>query len=148
MTDWFPRFADVKSVEDLSKLLAYPMVISAHVLQTGLTLSQPELQIDFSIPTGATGTGLLLSTLFIFLLKALYASFCAICAHLCIYGVEHSTRLPMHNFVAILLMALALSGVLGKDSAEVKALGLVQAWYYAAFVYGFYLLSWKKEHLP
>ncbi|MEJ8851253.1 hypothetical protein [Variovorax rhizosphaerae] len=148
MADWLPRFADVKSVEDLSKLLAYPMVISAHVLQTGLTISQPELYLDFSIPSGATGTALLLWTLCIFVIKAFYASFCAIAAHFCIAGIEHFIRFPMHSFVAALLMALALSGVLGKDSSAVSALGLVPAWYYAAFVFGFYLLAWHKENPP
>jgi len=106
MADWFPRFADVKSIEDLSKLIAYPLVISAHVLQTGLVLSVTEMSIIVEVPSEASGMRLYLLALVIFVAKAVYASLCAMFAHMGIAVVEHYTKFPMYTAVSALLMAL------------------------------------------
>jgi hypothetical protein len=150
MAEWFPRFADIKSVEDLSKIIAYPMVIAAHLLQTGLSLSIPEANINYSVDVSAGGTMPIIYLSLLLIAKSIYVSFAALCLHgLCaLINVVFKKHFPFLRFVASLLIGLAIAGVLGKDSSAIESLGIVQAWYYAILVFALYVLAWNRENYP
>jgi hypothetical protein len=146
MSDWFPRFADLKSIEDLSKLIAYPIVIAAHLLQTGLVITVPEQNFTFSLPKTDNTYFLYLAAIAIFTCKASYISLLLKFFHAVIIAISKITELEFHSLIAVLLLAGGITGVLGSGTTTVTSLGLVQAWYYASFVVGFYLMAWVKEN--
>lgn len=143
-TEWLPRFADIKSVEELSALLAYPMIIAAHVLQSGLSIDLGDFNIE--APNTADSFLSILILCCLFVAKAVISGFIALFVHAILALGQLKIEIPLQLLFGGLLMSFALAGVFGHDTALVKTIGLIPAWYYALFVYGVHLISWDKKN--
>jgi hypothetical protein len=148
MSEWFPRIADIKSIEDLSKVLAYPMIIAAHILQSGLTLSAPEINIHYAVNLSSEGYTFALTVGLVIIAKAIFICLGALAIHFLISLGQHlfASHFPFLQFISALVMGLSLAGVLGQNTPIVDTVGLKPAWYYAAFIFAFYLLAWQKDN--
>lgn len=145
-TEWLPRFADIKSVEELSALLAYPMLIAAFILQDGLSIHAGDIHIQ--APIAANSFVSILGLCGLFVAKAAWICLFALAVHFILGIGQLKLDFPFLLLAGGLLIAFALVGVLGRDAPLVSTLGLVSAWYYAIFVFGVYLITWDKKNGP
>lgn len=143
-TDWLPRFADIKSIEELSGLLAYPMLIAAFILQNGLSIHVGD--IDIHAPVSADSFASILWMCGLFVVKAAWICLWALAAIFLLSVGQLKLHFPFLLFAGGLLMAFALVGVFGREYPFVTQLGLIRVWYYAIFVFGVYLIIWDKKN--
>lgn len=149
MTDLMPKLTDVKSLQDLSKILAWPMLVVAYFLVTG-----PQITWDGEVWFGI-GDGLPMAVqtrrfFFIFVLKALWSGGIAAFAYIFIgelhAGIYIRWNWVLFPYISALLFALALLGIFG-SSRFVWLQHLDGFWSYAAIVWGFFLLAMTEQLL-
>lgn len=147
MTDLMPKLTDVSSLQDLSKILAWPMLVVAYFFITG-----PQIEFNgtvwLDIPDDLPMHNQTWLFFFIFILKALWSGSIAAFAYIFI-GELHSLLYIYRNivlfpYVASILFALALLGIFG-SSQFIWLKNLDSFWCYAAIVWGFFLLAMNKQ---
>jgi hypothetical protein len=147
MTDLMPKLTDVKSLQDLSKILAWPILIVAYFFVTG-----PQIEIDgtvwFSIADDLPMDVQTRRFFLIFILKAIWSGSIAAFAYVFI-GELHAEvyirwKWLLFPYVSAILFALALLGIFG-SSQFVWLRSLDSFWYYAAIVWGFFLLAMTEQ---
>jgi hypothetical protein len=149
MTDLMPKLTDVKSLQDLSKILAWPMLVVAYFLATGpqITLDGAiVLDIPDDVPM-STQTWLFFG---IFALKAFWSGGIAAFAY-AVIGELHKEmyfrwKWVLFPYVSAILFAFALLGIFG-SSQFVWLRNLDSFWCYAAIVWGFFLLAMTEQLL-
>ncbi|AQH01660.1 hypothetical protein A9R05_23030 [Burkholderia sp. KK1] len=146
MTDLMPKLTDVKSLQDLSKILAWPMLVVAYFLATG-----PQIEFDglwFGIVDDLPMDVQTRRFFLIFVLKAIWSGSIAAFVYLFI-GELHKLLYIYRNivlfpYVSAFLFALALLGIFG-SSQFIWLKNLDSFWCYAAIVWGFFLLAMTEQ---
>lgn len=136
--DVLPKIADVKTLKDLSKILIYPMLIAAFIVQTGLTLSLGSIYLEVSQESPVLAQSL--NFLLIFALKAAFISLITGCFHWLILYVHIITHLAALRVISVLFLAFGFIGIFAGDGF-VFLNTLNKMWFYTAFVIGFYCLA-------
>ncbi|MDR5838785.1 hypothetical protein [Caballeronia sp. LZ034LL] len=147
MTDLMPKLTDVKSLQDLSKILAWPMLVVAYFLATG-----PQIGFDgdllLDIPDGLPMSTQTWLFFFIFILKALWSGGIAAFVYILIGELHFEAyirwNLLIFPYISAFLFALALLGIFG-SSRFVWLRNLNSFWCYAAIVWGFFLLAMTEQ---
>ncbi len=146
MTDITPKITDAKSLQDLAKIFALPMVAVAYIFQTGATISwdgnvwfgmNPELpeEIQFN------------RLIFIFVLKAIWSGAIAAFAYALLGFIHIATDDRLLPVIAAILFALALFGLFGVSRfPQLKPID--SFWFYASMVWGFFLLAMTEQLKP
>ncbi len=144
-----PKVSEVKSLQDLSKVIVLPLIAVSYVLQTGLSLKIGDWAV--TVPAQASPAWMIFLIVVIFILKALFVSVAAIILY---FGLFYAHvwlicyRVNFLSCVALLFISLGFYGVLTEGS--VGPLSIVHhSWFYTAFVVGFFLLqaiSQFEEH--
>lgn len=147
MTDLMPKLTDVKSLQDLSKILAWPMLIVAYFLVTG-----PQIEFNdavwFDIPDSLPMDIQTRRFFLIFILKAVWSG--GIAAFVYLFVGELHAQLYIYRdivlfpYISAVLFALALLGIFG-SSQFIWLRNLDSFWCYAAIVWGFFLLAMTEQ---
>ncbi|MEX3893895.1 hypothetical protein [Paraburkholderia sp. BR10954] len=149
MTDLMPKLTDVKSLQDLSKILAWPMLVVAYFFVTGPHITWDGLVwfgIDDDLPIDVQTRRFFL----IFILKAIWSGGIAAFAYIFIGEIHTELYIRwdwvLFPYVSAILFALALLGIFG-SSQFVWLKNLDSFWCYAAIVWGFFLLAMTEQLL-
>lgn len=136
-----PKVSEVKNLQDLSKVIVLPLIAVSYVLQSGLSIGFGSWV--YFVPAEATSTGMILGTLVIFSLKAIFISALAVLLYFVLFYAHAWLVCYRVNFlqcVALLFIALGFYGVLTEGA--VGPLSIIHhSWFYTAFVVGFFLLQ-------
>lgn len=143
MTDIMPKITDAKSLKDLSKILALPMVMVAYVFQTGAVIGWG-VNVWLDIPLDLAPEIQLHRLFLIFILKAVWSGVTAACMYTFLAVTHVQLNEWLLPIIAVILFALALFGLLG--SAQFPQLRTIDRfWFYTAMVWGFYLVAMTDQ---
>ncbi|GAA3720421.1 hypothetical protein GCM10022421_30890 [Oceanisphaera sediminis] len=143
MADIVPKITDIKNLQDLGKVFSLPMLAVAYILQTGVNISW-DGSVWFGIPSELEEYAKFNRFVLIVILKTIWisgigATFYAMLAGLHIYSRE--LLLPI---AAIIMFVFGLLGLFSFEEAE-QMKSVNNFWFYACFVWGFFLLSMKEQ---
>ncbi|GEM_PF-2521476 len=144
MTDWIPKFSDVKSLQDLAKVLALPMVMASWVLQSGLQLDFPNSEWALSIPKESELWIKVVLFIIIFFGKCIYAAICGGLVYAALAFATIFTKVEWLLLAAIFLLAFGIFGLAG-GIESVEEFELHGLWFYTAVVYAFFLHGANKD---
>ena len=131
--DQIIRFTDLKSLQEISKVIIIPMLISASIIQSKFSI------FGISIDQNETVFQQTLQFLCIFAQYSLFIGTTAIAIHKILFLLQIFTNLTALYILSMLFLALAFLGVFGKSAPLLSQLDSM--WFYTAFVCGFYFLS-------
>lgn len=146
MTDITPKITDAKSLQDLAKIFALPMVSVAYIFQTGAIISwdgnvwfgmSPELppEIQFN------------RLILIFILKAIWSGAIAAFAYAVLGSIHVATDHWLLPIIAAVFFAIALFGLFGVSRfPQLKPID--SFWFYASMVWGFFFLAMTEQLKP
>lgn len=144
MTDWIPKFSDVRTLQDLAKVLAFPMLMASWILQSGMQLSVPDsgymLQVSETWPRWVQ----IVVFLIIFIGKCLWAAIWGGTIYMALVFLTVYAKAEWLLIAAMLLLAFGIFGLAG-GMQSVKVIGLHTLWFYTAIVYAFFLHGANKE---
>lgn len=147
MADVMPKLTDVKNLQDLSKILAWPMLAVAYFLISG-----PQISVDgsiwFGIPDHLSEAVQTRRFFLIFGLKAIWSGGIALLTYKLIaelhFELYLKTNFLLFPVIAALLFAYALLSIFGHDHF-IWLQYLNSFWAYAAIVWGFFLLAMTEQ---
>jgi uncharacterized membrane protein len=138
-TELIPKIADIATLKGLSMLLALPMICVAYTFQTGLEL----VLGDTVFALFEQGDGAV-KLIIIFTLKSLWVSIFTGMIYGFVYFVQTQIYFPFLYIVSIILIALALLGIFGKNKIP-GIEGIEIFWFYSCIVWGIYLQTTVDE---
>lgn len=144
--DITPKISDAKSLQDLSKIFALPMVAVAYIFQTGPVISW-DGNVWLEIVTGLPPEIQIRRLFFIFVLKSIWSGAIAAFA----YAVLAYAHIATHDFllpiIASMLFAVSLFGLFGVSRfPQLKQID--NFWFYAAMVWAFFLTAMAEQLKP
>ncbi|WP_090487323.1 hypothetical protein [Ectothiorhodospira mobilis] len=143
MKELVPNFSNVKSLQDLSKVLAFPMIMASWILQTGMQIDAGNMG-SVSLPEGGSQVVLITMFLLIFIGKGLWASVIGGLVYAIVSLADHYTNSDWMLVAAAFFLAFGIYGIAG--GAEIVAnTGLIPLWFYTSIVYAFFLHSSHSE---
>lgn len=135
--DFIPKLADIKFLQEMSKVVITPMLIAAYLIQSDFTL--------FGVSVNSNGSIFLQAIQFI----GIFLCTCGLVGFL--IWLVNDILVLMHiytNSIALPILATIFIsfGFVGVYGATLPLLiNLNHMWFYTAFVAGFYMLAKKAE---
>lgn len=137
MSDVITKLADVKNLQDLSRILVLPILSVAYISSSSFQLDIGDNPItmqslDFFIP--------IVSIFIIFLGKTLFFSIIAIIANAVLVFLEIFTKGMLTLVIILTLLSLGFAGIFANEQIPgLKEINVT--WFYASLVVSFYLHS-------
>lgn len=145
--DIIPKITDMKNLQDLSKVLAIPMLMVAYILQDGPQIGW-EGKVWFDLGSDLPQAVQLARLVIIFVVKGVWVSFIAFIGYsfVAVVHVESDffRNIGLLAIVANLLFGFAILGLFG--TSKVPPLSAINPfWWYALIVWGFFFLTMNAE---
>ena len=138
MADVITKLADVKNLQDLSKVLVLPILSVAYISSSSFQLNIGDDTIitmktlDFFIP--------IFAAFVIFLGKTLFFSAIAIITEFVLTFLEFYTKGIITLIIILTLLSLGFAGIFANE--QIPGLNEInKTWFYASLVVSFYLHS-------
>ncbi|WP_263833483.1 hypothetical protein [Sulfurospirillum oryzae] len=141
--DFITKVADLKNLQDLSKILVLPMLSVAYIANSSFELSYKDTKItletlDLFIP--------IVGIFIIFICKTLYCSFIALIVNFFLSMIDIFWTKGVVTLVLILsLLSLGFAGIFAYDTMP-QLQNINKLWFYASFVTSFYLHSQLENY--
>ena len=143
MKEWIPNFLNVQSLRDLSKVLAFPMIMASWILQTGMQINAGEMGA-LSLPEGGSDTWLITVFLVIFIGKGIWAAIAGGFVYFLIVLAEVYIDGDWMLIIAAFFLAFGIYGIAGGETV-VSDTALNPLWFYTSIVFAFFLHSSHSE---
>lgn len=145
--DIIPKITDMKNLQDLSKVLAIPMLMVAYILQDGPQIAW-EGSVWFDLGRDLPEATQLARLVLIFIVKGVWVSFLAFLGYSIVavlhIEIDFLRGIGFLGIVANLLFGFAILGLFGVSA--IPQLGAINPfWWYASIVWGFFLLSMNAQ---
>ncbi len=138
-----PKISDIKSLQDLSKVFALPMLSVAYILQTGLAWSW-DGKVFFEISNDMPANVQLVRYVVIVIIKSTWISFWGALFYGFIAIVDTYLQDLFLPATAIVLFTFGLLGLF-----DLNGLSCFKQtnhfWFYACFVWGFFFLDMSDK---
>jgi len=147
MSESIPKLLDFKSLQKISKLIVLPMLITAYIIQTGLTVDN--FGISLTIDTTRSFWSQLWQFSAIFVLKSTIVAVPAWLLHHFIPLFYYLTwfnwlQRSCLSIVAIFPISFGMLGLLSEGSLPFIS-SLNPTWFYTSFVVGFYIMAVESD---
>jgi len=145
--DIIPKITDMKNLQDLSKVLAIPMLMVAYILQDGAQIGwegKVWFDLGYDLPEKVQFARLIL----IFIVKGVWVSLFAFFGYAMI-ALMHAESdflqgIGLLAIIANLLFGFAILGLFGVS--RIPPLSAIDPfWWYALIVWGFFFLSMNAQ---
>jgi hypothetical protein len=127
------KVTDVKSLQEISKVIIVPMLISAFLIQNDFSIFGIYVDKDESVYRQ------LIHFLYVFSIYSLIIAIPAICLHKIFFLLQLFTNFTALSVLSTIFLAFGFLGVFSNNAPLVSQLNSM--WFYTAFVCGFYFLS-------
>ncbi|WP_092326890.1 MULTISPECIES: hypothetical protein [unclassified Pseudomonas] len=139
-----PKLTDMKSLQDLAKIFALPMLAVAYIMQTGLVVSIDDT-IWFSVNWEGKQAAAWLMVFFIVILKTLWMAFCGMFVHGIIGLLHTQINELVYPVSAMCLFTLGLLGLFPPEDLAARVVSVSSFWFYACFVWGFFFIAMDRQ---
>lgn len=135
-----PNFSSIKSLQDLSGVIALPMLIASYIAQTGMNFIFEDITITLS---GELSWLFAAKFIFIFLMKALTCSVVFGLVIVIINLLDHYTKVQWSVISGVIVLSFGFYGVfnhciLNDKICKVIDYNLHPSWFISAFSVGFF----------